>query len=324
MYSTIVIIFDTVDAVAAVLGWPQPFDKNLEDRVRITYHSLPRLALSSGLKRPVESDQWDNAEILKRFDDSEVISTRGDTVGKIGNDTFVKAAWNFPHLEASAIDFVQMRTTIPIPRVRRRFKDKYGYSIIVMDYIPGERLDHVWPSLSLWSKLWVALTLRRYIRQLRQINYSVPGPLADSPETCDGGLFPRPYGPFPDYASLSAFFNRKLDITKDITYRDDQGNEIPYADLDTEPFDDSRPLVFVHRDLCMRNIILGKDGRIWLVDWSLSGFYPWWFEYVSMVYAAERSRAPDSWNRLVPFIGDPLFKHMRWIDRIGHALLSYT
>ena len=225
MYSTIVIIFDIVGAVAAVLDWPQPFDKNLEDRVRGTCYYLTRLALSPGLKFPVESDQWDNAEILKRFEDSEVISTRGDTVGKIGNDTFVKAAWNFPHLEASAIDFVQMRTTIPIPRVRRKFKDKYGYSIIVMDYIPGERLDHVWPSLSLWSKLWVALTLRRYIRQLRQIHSSFPGPLQIPP--------PPP----------------------------------------------------------------------------LSG-----------VVVSFLAGSMDSWNRLIPFIADPLFKHIKWMDRIRSAL----
>ncbi|KAH9971786.1 hypothetical protein BJV77DRAFT_958133, partial [Russula vinacea] len=37
-------------------------------------------------------------------------------------------------------------------------------------------------------------------------------------------------------------------------------------------FDDSRPLVFTHGDLSMRNIIFGTDGRIWLVDWALSGF----------------------------------------------------
>ena len=119
-----------------------------------------------------------------------------------------------------------MRTTIPIPRVRRKFYDENGSSIIVMDYIPGERLDHVWPSLSLWSKLWVALTLRRYVRQLRQINSSVPGSVADSPQTCHSSLFQKPCGPFPDYASLSAFFNRKLDIAKSITFPDDHGNQI--------------------------------------------------------------------------------------------------
>jgi hypothetical protein len=73
----------------------------------------------------------------------------------------------------------------------------------------------------------------------------------------------------------------------------------------------------------MRNIIYGRDGRIWLVDLGQSGFYPPWFEYVSMVYAAEGDKAPDSWNRLIPFIVDPLFKHMKWIDQLGVALIGY-
>jgi aminoglycoside phosphotransferase (APT) family kinase protein len=253
------------------------------------------------------------------------MSTGENSVRKIGNDTFVKATWNLgaPHLEASTIEFVTMHTTIPIPRVWRRFTDEEGGSIIVMDYIPGERLDHVWPLLSLWSKLWVALTLRRYIRQLRQINSSVPGPVADSPQRCYGGLISEPCGPFPDYASLSAFFNRRVYIPKKIIYPDRHGNEIRCAYPDPEPFDDSSPLVFTHRDIRMRNIILGKDGKIWLVDWGLSGFYPRWFEYVSTVYAAEIDRAPDSWNYLIPFVADPLFKHMKWMDRIGLAAAAH-
>ncbi|KAI0246979.1 hypothetical protein BJV78DRAFT_1249817 [Lactifluus subvellereus] len=71
-----------------------------------------------------------------------------------------------PHLEASSFEFVRMRTTIPIPRIRRAIEGEDDYIFIVMDYILGERLDHVWSSPSLWSKLWVALILRRYIRQL--------------------------------------------------------------------------------------------------------------------------------------------------------------
>jgi hypothetical protein len=90
--------------------------------------------------------------------------------------------------------------------------------------------------------LWVALILRRYIRELRQID-----------ET---------YGPFPDHAYLSAFYNGKLDLDKSITYPDDCGNTIHFARPDTEPFDDPKLLVFTHGDLSMRNIILGRDGRI--------------------------------------------------------------
>jgi hypothetical protein len=136
-------------------------------------------------------------------------------------------------------------------------------------------------------------------------------------------FFQKMYGPFPDYASLSAFHNRKLDIAKGASYPDGDGNTIYSARHDAEPFDDSKPLVFIHGDLSMRNIIFGRDGRIWLVDWSVSGFYPPWFEYVLMVYAAENDVAPDSWNHLIPFVADPLFKHMRWIGQLTVAFIAY-
>ena len=253
----------------------------------------------------------------------------GGGVGKIGDHTFVKVTGDLDerYLEASSSEFVRTRTTIPIPRIRRTLVNNDGSSVNVMDFIPGSRLDHAWPSLSLWTKLWVALTLRRYVRQLRQIKdsrSSVPGTLAISPQTLDGYMFYKQCGPFPDYASLSAFYNRKLDIAKGITLTDGRGNIIRSPRPDAEPFDDSKPLVFIHGDLSMRNIILGRDGKIWLIDWGMSGFFPWWFEYVSTVYAAENDVAPDSWNRLIPFIVDPLFKHMKWMDFIAVALVSYS
>ena len=232
--------------------------------------------------QPVESDQWDDAEILRRYnqywDDIELEglseSPFGSGVGKIGDHTFVKVTCELyeRHLEASASEFVRTRTTIPIPRIRRKLENYDGSSVNVMDYIPGSRLDHVWPSLSLWTKLWVALTLRRYVRQLRRIkdsHSSVPGTLADSPQVLESYMFYNPSGPFPDYASLSAFYNRKLDIAKGITLTDDRGNITRSPRPDAERFDDSKPLVFIHGDLSMRNIILGRDGKVWLIDWGL-------------------------------------------------------
>jgi hypothetical protein len=159
VYGTLIAIFDTLDI--AVLRWSSLFDKKLEERVRKT-NSPPSFVLTHALMQPVESDQWDDAEIMRRFDDAEGVSPNVPHVRKIGDDPLVKASCNLgaPHLEASSFEFVRMRTTIPIPRVWRMMKDEDGDTLIVMDYIPGERLDHVWPSLSLWSKLCVAFTLR--------------------------------------------------------------------------------------------------------------------------------------------------------------------
>ena len=56
-----------------------------------------------------------------------------------------------------------------------------------------------------------------------------------------------------------------------------------YQDLqDAGPFPTPSRFVFTHLNLNPRNIILGDDGQVWLVDFGLSGFYPEWFEYTAM------------------------------------------
>jgi hypothetical protein len=245
-----------------------------------------------------------------------------DGLTKIGDDTLVKPIWDMGDAYLEASTFVRMRTTIPIPHTaedqRRRRLHPCGGGLHP-GRAAGSRLAI---AVSLRSKLRVALILCGYIRQLRQINSSVPGPVTGSPQMCDGYMFgDKPCGPFPDYAPLSAFYNRKLDIAKGITYPDSHGNTIRCARPDAEPFDDSRPLILTHGDLRMHIIIFGRDGRLWLVGWHWLGFFPPCFEYFSIVYAA--SFAPESWNRLIPFIANPLFKHKMWMGQLGTALVAY-
>ena len=47
-------------------------------------------------------------------------------------------------------------------------------------------------------------------------------------------------------------------------------------------FDSSLPLVLTHLDIHPNNIIIGDDGRVWLIDWEFAGFFPKWFVYASM------------------------------------------
>ena len=82
----------------------------------------------------------------------------------------------------------------------------------------------------------------------------------------------------------------------------------------------------------MRNILVGDDGRLHLVDWGMSGFYPAWFEYVNWRYwlwqgfsreAAELERNDRLWNLLIPFIAHgPYFWQERWFHRVLPAINS--
>ena len=213
------------------------------------------------------------------------------------------------HREVLAINLVLEQTTIPVPRIYRVEVDPrttcMGY--LVMDYIHGERLDHAWPSLSIWSKLHIAWILRSYVRQLRKIKHpcsSVPGPLGLTPQRCPGLVISSivDSGPFADAAAFNDYINNQ--------FRCKNGESVP------DQYREPEPLVFTHNDINMRNVILGRDGLVWLIDWDFSGFYPRFFEFAAMKMLADFfgcPAAPISWRRCIPFIADPYFKRYRWI-----------
>jgi hypothetical protein len=61
----------------------------------------------------------------------------------------------------------------------------------------------------------------------------------------------------------------------------------------------------------MRNIIVGRDGKLWLVDWGWSGFYPPFCEYIATKSAAYNDRAPMSWCNYIPLITG------RWLKEVN-------
>ena len=261
-------------------------------------------------------------------------------ISRITKDTIFKIDFrciNGASTEALTLDIIARHTTIPVPRVRRvipmtPWLDKVA---IIMDYIPGRQLVHVWPTMSFWAKLRVAFILRGYVRQLRAIRHprsSIPGAIAPGDEArnllCPMmlGQLSIPRSPCPAYADLSAWFNNRFALSV---------KKAPHfhVGFPPEPFDDSQPLVLTHCDLNMRNILIGDDGKVYLIDWAYSGFYPPWFEYVNWRYwlwqgfsaeAAEVDRTDYLWNLLIPIITHgPFFRQERWYLRILPTLFLH-
>ncbi|KAG0705794.1 hypothetical protein DFH29DRAFT_996449 [Suillus ampliporus] len=109
------------------------------------------------------------------------------------------------------------------------------------------------------------------VPELHRLWRSVPGTL--NGVACTGPLF-TDYGagPSASYDEMTDWLNHKLDVSQ----------RTKRAPLDAPRFDNSWPLVFTHQHLCPRNIMLGRDVKVYMVDWEGSGFYPSWFEYVDM------------------------------------------
>ncbi|SJL11301.1 uncharacterized protein ARMOST_14704 [Armillaria ostoyae] len=187
--------------------------------------------------------------------------------------------------EALAQELVHKRSSIPVPAIRRVVHLNDHGSVIIMDHIPGSTLAEAWPTMTLWQKIHTALSLRSYVRQLRSIQHPrahIPRPLVEGEQAgrCFASRIFGPmkptWGPFPTAADLSHFFNHAM-------------NEAALAHLCSHrgPLPDDGTLVFLHVDLALCNIIMGKDGQLWLINFATVGFYLKWFEYVNMRMDAE-------------------------------------
>ncbi|KAH9916278.1 kinase-like domain-containing protein [Epithele typhae] len=256
------------------------------------------------------------------------------------HDTVCKRDGYFPHdgpsPEGTALDIVFRHTTIPVPRVRRTLYPTVegGHrdsTLTIMDRIPGRPLEQVWPTLSLLGKLRVACVLRSYIRQLRAIRHPraiIPGPLAPgltplSPYNLmfAGGL-DRYVSPWQNIAEFTAWFVGQYERSKACFPEE-------HAGTTTEPLDVTGPLVLTHCDIAMRNVMVGDDGRVYLIDWEHAGFYPQWVEYVNwrnwicwMVWARKHSADTTDrlWKMLIPFMTmGPYPRQERWFQlaRLG-------
>ncbi|KDQ06804.1 hypothetical protein BOTBODRAFT_60420 [Botryobasidium botryosum FD-172 SS1] len=173
--------------------------------------------------------------------------------------------WGLPTPEELSLNFVRSNTTIPVPRVRRSFLYK-NHPYMVLEYIEGGQLATCWPRLSSVTKLRIAWTMRYYIQQLRRLESNRLGPPGDIPRKCEGMHFHhRRSGPFEDYEAMADLLVRRI-----------------YGKAGRKKLFLPKRLVFTHHDLNMRNILLDTAGRVWLVDWAWSGFFPEWFEQSAM------------------------------------------
>ena len=257
-----------------------------------------------------------------------------DLIGKPTHRTVRRPVQDYDHTtpapsEALALEIVAQHTSIPVPRVHRVIHGTEG-SWIVMDDIPGRVLSDVWQELPDWKRIWVIFTLRDYVRQLRAIRHprsAVPGPVAPLGEParrCESPVFGPVIpsrGPFDSYEALSAFFNKRyrMVIAQEQHIGKAQAAELVRAD----PFDDTEPLVLTHQDISMQNVVVGDDGRLWLIDWALAGFYPPWFEYVRMRVSSRPSLTNKSdhlRNATISFVCGPYHRQDQWLRRMASAL----
>ncbi|UPK92453.1 hypothetical protein LCI18_003388 [Fusarium solani-melongenae] len=146
---------------------------------------------------------------------------------------------------------------------------------ILMDYIPGPTVEACWESLDKTTKESVAQQVADMIEKLqsRNIEDLPPGPLSWDPgEKCMGSWF-TDYGagPFNRLEDLEAWFNHKIDVCAQV-------QQLPTG----TPRFQFNSMVLTHQDIAPRNLILGENNKVSLIDWGCAGVYPRGFDHAVM------------------------------------------
>ncbi|KAI0325103.1 hypothetical protein GY45DRAFT_1375033 [Cubamyces sp. BRFM 1775] len=146
-----------------------------------------------------------------------------------------------------------------------------------MDYIEGEMLMECWDKQSWFLQFRTACTLRLYIQQLHSLKRGTMG-------TVDTV---RQFKRFCDMVALERW--------KIIAIRHEMDG-LAWPAMPTLPTDWTP--MFIHGDLNASNVMLDKQGCLWVLDWHTAGFYPPCLEALSMQFVDDELNAdytPHSW-----------------------------
>lgn len=137
-------------------------------------------------------------------------------------------------------------TIVKVPRIFSYFSSA-GTRYMVMEFIHAIIPTRNWDETSIDN-------IVRAILHLHSFECDRPGPTNGG--FCKGTLWPDD-----DRVSFSTHEHLEAYVESRLT--DMRGK-----------FGNTSPLVFVHGDLALRNILLSTDGAVWLVDWEFAGYFP--------------------------------------------------
>lgn len=208
----------------------------------------------------------------------------GATTVRLSKSLLLKGGEGAAVAEARNLAFAADVLHLAVPKVYHAFKAQLPLelgpgtaegSFFVMEYIPGPTIEEIWDTLDKKQQESVADQVAAMIEAMQKMPLDLPpGPIGGS----EGRRFQGPWftddgaGPFATLQSLEDWYNHKVDIC------------IKFKQLPKRaPRFKFRGLVFSHQDIAPRNLILDKQGHVWLVDWAWAGVYPPGFEQAALI-----------------------------------------
>jgi len=200
--------------------------------------------------RVVSEAELANAERFGRF----------FPVFKVDASTIVKTGDCIRLTEAATMRFVRENTAIPVPEVYNAYKDdKTGHVRIVMEFVEGDCLEHVWDKLNPSQKLSIIEQLRSIFLELRKLKGTFIGGIDGT--ACEDNLFTDNLGGYGPYDSENHFNDGIVTALK-------QSKQGSWVDVVCEMILSLRnhKVVLTHGDFAPRNIIVQGTKVVAVLD----------------------------------------------------------
>lgn len=186
---------------------------------------------------------------------SRRVVRHGDTITKYIISPHGFGVHDHPN-ESLALRFIKEHTTIPVPEVISSDWDR-----ITMEYIEGQTLKEAWPTLTLDQRSEILAQLRDYIAQMRRLGGIYLGRV-DGQGVVVPSIFTRSGGPFRIMSELHDWLVRpriRLEA------------ESMYWHQITTHLGAEYPIVFTHRDIAARNILVSGGVLLRFSTGNLQG-----------------------------------------------------
>ncbi|KAF2107769.1 kinase-like domain-containing protein [Lophiotrema nucula] len=161
-----------------------------------------------------------------------------------------------------------------------------GHLCLVMERLPGENLETLWPKLAEQEKIAICSKLGAAIKHMRNLSppeyfggvgrSRIPHHLFWEP-----GNDPTICGPLDTESAFNAAFIKKLAVV----YASNPhlaASKIEYYERHLDSMLRNHMVTFSHSDLQRKNILVytvGASFEIAIVDWEVAGWYPSYWEF---------------------------------------------
>ncbi|KAI9713110.1 MAG: hypothetical protein M1820_001095 [Bogoriella megaspora] len=237
----------------------------------------------------------------------DVLYTEGlhHTVVGVGKHFIVKYGPAIAEREGQNLLFLEQQpgSSSGIPKLYAMYRSQVnGHICLIMERMPGETLEKLWPSLDTAQKSQICAKTRALLTTIRQI------PAGGFYGSIDGGPIAHHLlwdarrdstiqGPFKSEQELNIGFVKKLRgiwaMNNKHSYKAD------FYERQLGRILRDHPPVFTHTDVQKKNIIVERVGaydfKVSLVDWECAGWYPSYWEYAAIFAALEWNDEWPAW-----------------------------